>query len=134
MQVKYSELIKKIKMFNEIVLMDLDCTDKRKWIDFLDPIAKYLYNRSYLEFVKENELKEISMPGALEKYFNIFSYVLKDLKIITPIETASDIYESVTEIKKYFDRYINLNNFKVLRVTEDDFGIEKVRYSINPLI
>ncbi|MGL4951950.1 MAG: hypothetical protein ACRC4L_03100 [Mycoplasma sp.] len=134
MKVNYQGLINRVNAFNEVFLIDFNSKNTKKWADYLNPITKYLYGKTFLEFISSNEVIKCGVPGILEKYFNIFAYVEKDLKSFAMNPVAEEIYNAAFEVKQYFDRYIHLNNYKVVKSFENDYGVEKIIYSINPLM
>lgn len=130
----YRLLIDKINIFNEIYMLDyLNTKHEKKWKDYLDPIANYLYNISYDDLIIENIFMN-SMPGLLEMYYNIFYYISQDLHSISMVKTAKELLISVNDIKRTFDKFLVLNNFKVERVSIRYYGVDKIKFNIYPMV
>lgn len=133
--VLHIELIKKLKTFNEIFMLDLHKNQGYKnWSDYIDPISRYLFKANYLDFITGNPITDICMPGTLEKYYNIIVYLAKDLETLTEIKLAGEIYASVVDVLRTFDHYLLITNRKVSSIAVVEKGQEKIRYNIYPMI
>lgn len=130
------ELVSKIKLFNKIFELDFMNSDEssKNWKSYLDPISKYLYDQSFFSFINDNPLEKNVPPGALEAYYNIFSYIEKDLGSMITMSIPNEIYLAAMDVKRTFDDFICKNNFKINLIKDDSGSNQKVFYRIYPAI
>ena len=133
---KFDELISIIRKFNEIFILDLreKNSNLKKWKDYLDPITTSLFGLSYLEFIKENSLTIPNPPGALEKYYNVFKTIENDFKNLASLEVVNQIYCSTLDVINEFNRFLKINNFRVVNDRELVNGYFISSFKIFPTI
>lgn len=134
--IKKDELIDKIKIFNKIFELDFVNSDEfsKNWKSYLDPISKHLFNKSYLALIKDVPLEGKMPPGSLEIYYNLFSYIISDLKVMTVLSIPNEIYSSALEVKRAFDEFLAINNFHVSINKQIINDSEVISYEIHPTI
>lgn len=133
---KKDELIDKIKIFNKIFELDFINSDEfsKNWKSYLDPISKHLYNKTYLSLINDVPLEGKLPPGSLEIYYNMFNYILHDLKSMRVLKIVDEIYCAAQDVKRTFDEFLSINNFHVSinkQIVNDN---EVISYQLFPTI
>ncbi len=130
------ELVQKIEMFNQIFELDFVNSEEneKNWKSYLDPIAKHIFGCSYLQFVKDTSLDINVPPGAIEKYYNIFSVIVKDFQSMLRLKVPNEIYCAAEDVKKTFDDFIKQNNIDVSLTNDSDRENSKTYYQLYPTL
>ncbi len=130
------ELIHKIKMFNQIFELDFVNSEEseKSWKSYLDPIAKHLFGSSYLSFIKDTPLDINVPPGAIEKYYNVFAFIVKDFQTMIRLRIPNEIYCAAEDVKKTFDDFIKFNNIDVSLIKENENGTSNSYYQLYPTL
>ncbi len=130
------ELVQKIKMFNQIFELDFVNSDEveKNWKSYLDPIAKHLFGSSYLSFIRDTSLDTNVPPGALEKYYNVFAFIIKDFQTMLRLKVPNEIFCAAEDVKKTFDDFIKYNNIDVSLIKDSDNQNAENYYQLYPTL
>lgn len=135
MKIFKEELIEKIKLFNNIYVIDAKNNyNSKNWRSYLDPICKYLYKMEYLDFINKFQLNSPSVPGSLEAYYNFFNKCIEDLEGLTSLDIPNQIVKCLLDVKGTFDRFLSLNDYKISKSKQLQNGMEYTWINIFPIV